>query len=73
MVTVTHQYDQPKWMERRSKHRVWLKDLKLHVLCKDYKKRHQLRKGGAFEINFLDGKGMCCAFLGLQKGNVRVC
>lgn len=64
MKTVSHQYDTPLWLHRKSKHRIWLRDLRPHVLCKDYSKRHQMKKSSSkgdmtfFEVYFVDGKGM---------------
>lgn len=45
-------------MERRSKHRIWLKDIRPYVFCDTYKKRHQFRKDGEFEIYFVNEEGL---------------
>ncbi|RFU23685.1 hypothetical protein B7463_g12653, partial [Scytalidium lignicola] len=54
---VTHQSTSPQWIVRRSKHRIWLKEIYPHVFCKDYKKKHQLKKHGEFEIYFCEARG----------------
>ncbi|KAE8452363.1 hypothetical protein EG329_001063 [Mollisiaceae sp. DMI_Dod_QoI] len=51
---VTYQSASPNWMERRSRHRIWLKDLYLYVFCQKYKKKHQIKKHGEFEIYFVN-------------------
>ncbi|KAH8808350.1 hypothetical protein F5884DRAFT_366070 [Xylogone sp. PMI_703] len=51
---VTHQSASSQWMVRRSKHRIWLKEIYPFVFCKDYKKRHQVKKNGEFELYFCD-------------------
>ncbi|KAH8652804.1 hypothetical protein BGZ60DRAFT_533663 [Tricladium varicosporioides] len=51
---VTYQSASPSWLHRRSNHRVWLKDINPYVFCNTYKKRHQTRKHGEFEIYFVD-------------------
>ncbi|PMD29368.1 hypothetical protein L207DRAFT_445552 [Hyaloscypha variabilis F] len=52
----------PDWIKRRSRHRIWLKDFSPYVFCDAYKKRHQLRKNGAFEVYFLNEKGSYLLF-----------
>ncbi|KAL2128184.1 hypothetical protein VTI74DRAFT_9546 [Chaetomium olivicolor] len=50
---VTHQSQSPTWLSRRSRHRVWLKDIQLYVFCNTYKQEHMRQnKSGAFEIYF---------------------
>jgi hypothetical protein len=44
-------------MNRRSKHRIWLRDIHPYVFCDNYKKRHQLRRDGEFEIYFVNEEG----------------
>ncbi|KAN0117205.1 hypothetical protein V8E51_003182 [Hyaloscypha variabilis] len=51
---VTHQSESPRWMERRSKHRIWLRDIHPYVFCDNYKKRHQFKRDGEFEIYFVN-------------------
>jgi hypothetical protein len=51
---VTHQSESPRWMERRSKHRIWLRDIHPYVFCDNYKKRHQFKRDGEFEICFVN-------------------
>jgi hypothetical protein len=45
-------------MDRRSSHRIWLKDITPYVFCGTYKKKHQMRKHGEFEIYFTDKYGL---------------
>ncbi|GAB1311187.1 DH domain-containing protein [Madurella fahalii] len=50
---VTHQSRSPTWLSRRSKHRVWLKDVQLYVFCNTYRQENMRQnKSGAFEIYF---------------------
>lgn len=50
---VTHQSQSPTWLSRRSKHRVWLKDVQLYVFCSTYHQENMRQnKSGAFEIYF---------------------
>ncbi|KAL2020157.1 hypothetical protein VTK56DRAFT_8681 [Thermocarpiscus australiensis] len=50
---VTHQSQSPTWISRRSRHRVWLKDVQLHVFCNAYRQENMRQnKSGAFEIYF---------------------
>ncbi|KAF8865488.1 hypothetical protein BDZ45DRAFT_711116 [Acephala macrosclerotiorum] len=51
---VTYQSASPNWMERRSRHRIWLRDLYPYVFCQKYKKKHQMKKHGEFEIYFVN-------------------
>jgi len=44
-------------MNRRSRHRIWLRDIHPYVFCDKYKKRHQLRRDGEFEIYFVNEEG----------------
>lgn len=55
--TVTYQSASPNWMERRSRHRIWLRDLYPYVFCQKYKKKHQMKKHGEFEIYFVNEEG----------------
>lgn len=51
--SVTHQSQSPTWLSRRSKHRVWLKDVALYVFCQKYRQENMRQnKAGAFEIYF---------------------
>ncbi|KAJ0291622.1 hypothetical protein CBS470a_003196 [Colletotrichum nupharicola] len=58
MRSITHQSASPTWLQRKSNHRVWLKDVQLYVFCHRYRQQNQ-RKGqaGAFEINFVSDEG----------------
>ncbi|KAL2168443.1 hypothetical protein VTG60DRAFT_7245 [Thermothelomyces hinnuleus] len=50
---VTHQSQSPTWLSRRSRHRVWLKDIQLYVFCNTYRQENMRQnKLGAFEIHF---------------------
>lgn len=50
---VTHQSQSPTWLSRRSKHRIWLKDVQLYVFCSAYRQENMRQnKSGAFEIYF---------------------
>jgi hypothetical protein len=50
---VTHQSQSPTWLSRRSRHRVWLKDIQLYVFCNTYRQENMRQnKSGAFEIYF---------------------
>jgi hypothetical protein len=50
---VTHQSQSPTWLSRRSRHRVWLKDVQLYVFCNTYRQENMRQnKSGAFEIQF---------------------
>lgn len=51
---VTHQSASPQWIDRRSRHRIWLRDIHPYVFCDKYKKRHQMRRNGEFEIYFVN-------------------
>ncbi|KAF4625426.1 hypothetical protein G7Y89_g12738 [Cudoniella acicularis] len=51
---VTYQSASDQWMQRRSSHRIWLKDIYPYVFCGNYKKKRQMRKHGEFEIYFVD-------------------
>lgn len=55
---VTHQSQSPTWISRRSKHRVWLKDVQLYVFCNTYRQENMRQnKSGAFEIHFAREEG----------------
>ncbi|KAJ0320586.1 hypothetical protein Brms1b_003087 [Colletotrichum noveboracense] len=58
VLPLTHQSASPTWLQRKSNHRVWLKDVQLYVFCHRYRQQNQ-RKGqaGAFEINFVSDEG----------------
>ncbi|SPQ18953.1 ac2ded5a-847b-42b1-9134-2f1cee772df4 [Thermothielavioides terrestris] len=50
---VTHQSQSPTWLSRRSRRRVWLKDVQLYVFCNTYHQENMRQnKSGAFEIVF---------------------
>jgi len=51
---VTHSSASPNWLDRRSGHRIWLKEIYPYVFCANYKKRRQMRGRGEFEIYFVD-------------------
>ncbi|KAH8805292.1 hypothetical protein F5884DRAFT_681119 [Xylogone sp. PMI_703] len=53
-----HQSASSQWIVRRSKHRMWLKEIYPYVFCKAYTTSHQLKKNGEFEIYFCDSRGM---------------
>ncbi|KAH7330177.1 hypothetical protein BKA65DRAFT_565289 [Rhexocercosporidium sp. MPI-PUGE-AT-0058] len=50
---ITHQSQSPQWLVRRSRHRVWLRDIHPYVFCQKYKKKHQMKRHGEFELNFV--------------------
>ncbi|TVY50806.1 hypothetical protein LCER1_G005943 [Lachnellula cervina] len=56
--TSSHQITQcsasPKWLNRRSGHRIWLKEICPYVFCTNYKKKRQIKHHGDFEIYFVD-------------------
>ncbi|PKS10506.1 hypothetical protein jhhlp_002258 [Lomentospora prolificans] len=54
---ITHQYNSPTWLVKKSRHRVWLKEIQLYVFCHRYRP-HKQRKNreGAFELNFINEK-----------------
>ncbi|KAK3394626.1 hypothetical protein B0H63DRAFT_506302 [Podospora didyma] len=55
---VTHQSQSPTWLSRRSRHRVWLKDVQLYVFCKTYRQESMRQnKSGAFELYFVSEEG----------------
>ncbi|TDZ53530.1 hypothetical protein CTRI78_v006902 [Colletotrichum trifolii] len=55
---VTHQSASRTWLHRKSKHRVWLKDVQLYVFCRRYRQANQRNgQAGAFEINFVSDQG----------------
>lgn len=55
---VTHQSQSPTWLSRRSRHRIWLKDVQLYVFCKTYRQENMRQnKSGAFEIYFVSEEG----------------
>lgn len=55
---VTHQSQSSTWLSRRSRHRVWLKDVQLYVFCKTYRQENMRQnKTGAFEIYFVSEEG----------------
>jgi len=62
-VPVTYESASPEWMDRRSRHRIWLKNIHPYVFCKKYRKTHQMRKHGEFEIYFVDIEGLLFSFL----------
>ncbi|KAK4659725.1 hypothetical protein QC762_0011670 [Podospora pseudocomata] len=52
-MSLTHQSQSRTWLSRRSKHRVWLKDVQLYVFCSAYRQENMRQnKSGAFEIYF---------------------
>lgn len=51
---VTHTSASPDWITRHSPHRIWVRDIRLYIFCKKYKQSHQTRKGGLFEIRFME-------------------
>ncbi|TVY46216.1 hypothetical protein LOCC1_G002527 [Lachnellula occidentalis] len=51
---ITQSSVSPKWLKRRSGHRIWLKEISPYVFCANYKKKHQMRKNGDFELYFVD-------------------
>ncbi|KAG8165168.1 hypothetical protein KVR01_005443 [Diaporthe batatas] len=51
---VTHQSTSSRWLTRKSKHCVWINEIKLYVFCDKYKEANMRRnKVGAFEIRFV--------------------
>ncbi|KAL2758856.1 hypothetical protein ACRALDRAFT_2040926 [Sodiomyces alcalophilus JCM 7366] len=69
---VTHQSASPSWLKRKSRHRVWLKDVQLYVFCQRYRQQNQRRgRGGAFEICFASPEAaarFCEVFYGPSGG-----
>ncbi|KAI1342522.1 hypothetical protein F5Y15DRAFT_413029 [Xylariaceae sp. FL0016] len=55
------------WFVRKSRCRIWLRDIQIYTLCDDYR-AHKQRKGrlGAFELHFRHEKG-CNEFRALFK------
>ncbi|TVY93888.1 hypothetical protein LAWI1_G000531 [Lachnellula willkommii] len=56
---ITQSSASPKWLNRRSGHRIWLKEICPYVFCANYKKKRQMRPHGNFEIYFVDRAGTC--------------
>ncbi|KAK3397688.1 hypothetical protein B0T20DRAFT_354485 [Sordaria brevicollis] len=55
---VTAQSQSSTWISRRSKHRVWLRNIQLYVFCKNYRQEVQRQnKSNAFEIYFVTEQG----------------
>ncbi|KAL2284512.1 hypothetical protein FJTKL_08888 [Diaporthe vaccinii] len=55
---VTHQSASSRWLTRKSKHCVWINEIKLYVFCDKYKEANMRRnKVGAFEIRFVSDEG----------------
>jgi len=50
---ITHQSKSPEWLDRRSRHRVWLRNIYPYVFCQKYKKKHQMKRNGEFELYFV--------------------
>ncbi|KAG4440300.1 hypothetical protein IFR05_004207 [Cadophora sp. M221] len=50
---ITHQSQSPQWLDRRSRHRVWLRDIHPYVFCQKYRKKHQMKRHGEFELYFV--------------------
>ncbi|KAG4415902.1 hypothetical protein IFR04_010977 [Cadophora malorum] len=50
---ITHQSASPEWLDRRSRHRVWLRNIYPYVFCQKYKKKHQMKRNGEFELYFV--------------------
>ncbi|POS77013.1 hypothetical protein DHEL01_v204590 [Diaporthe helianthi] len=51
---VTHQSASSRWITHKSKHCVWINEIKLYVFCDKYKEANMRRnKVGAFEIHFV--------------------
>ncbi|KAK0104621.1 hypothetical protein ONS95_004907 [Cadophora gregata] len=50
---ITHQSSSPQWLDRRSRHRIWLRDIYPYVFCQKYKKKHQMKRNGEFELYFV--------------------
>ncbi|KAH6625941.1 hypothetical protein B0J18DRAFT_126054 [Chaetomium sp. MPI-SDFR-AT-0129] len=60
---VTDQSQSPAWLSRRSRRRVWLKDIQLYVFCQGYRQENMRQnKSRAFEIWFDREEGMCSLF-----------
>lgn len=57
-ILVTHQSASSRWLTRKSKHCVWINEIKLYVFCDKYKEANMRRnKVGAFEIRFVSDEG----------------
>ncbi|CCC04853.1 unnamed protein product [Sordaria macrospora k-hell] len=55
---VTAQSQSSTWISRRSKHRVWLRNIQLYVFCRNYRQEVQRQnKSKAFEIYFVTEQG----------------
>lgn len=58
--TVPDQPDSSHWLVLKSKHRVWINEIKLYIFCEKYKESNMRRnKVGAFEIYFVTDEGTC--------------
>ena len=58
MPLVTAQSQSSTWISRRSKHRVWLRNIQLYVFCRNYRQEVQRQnKSKAFEIYFVTEQG----------------
>lgn len=55
---VTYTHSSTSFLRRKGRHRVWIKDLHPYIFCDDYHARHQLRRHGDFELEFINEKGM---------------
>lgn len=57
-IQVTHQSASSRWLTRKSKHCVWINEIKLYVFCDKYNEAKMRRnKVGAFEIHFVSDEG----------------
>ncbi|KAH8788459.1 hypothetical protein F5883DRAFT_5748 [Diaporthe sp. PMI_573] len=55
---VTYQSASSRWIARKSKHCVWINEIKLYVFCDKYKEANMRRnKVRAFEIHFVSDEG----------------
>ncbi|CAL3964136.1 unnamed protein product [Diplocarpon coronariae] len=50
---ITQQSASPEWMERRGRHRIWLRDVHVYAFCHKYRKKHQMKRDGEFELYFM--------------------
>lgn len=57
-IQVTHQSASSRWLTRKSKHCIWINEMKLYVFCDKYKEANMRQnKAGAFEIHFVSDEG----------------
>ncbi|PBP24646.1 hypothetical protein BUE80_DR004489 [Diplocarpon rosae] len=45
-------------MDRRGSHRIWLRNIHICVFCQNYREKHQMKRGGEFELYLLAVEGI---------------